>query len=274
MRSLPLPTPPNEDDAVIEEICHDAFFELGKDDWIASYAAYRELGGNPWAIDPLDVEDDVRGRRYALYDGRRNSRALQSIRDDPRLNSCPMCGSPVIGSLDHYLPRATYSEYSIMRANLVPACMHCNSSTKGTTHKGNAPPERFIHPYFDTWAGEAIWQVAIDSPYPAATFRPVPTPGMGEPQTTIVEFHLKNVLGKQFTFSAKNLWATYHRALAVNLDDHSLGAVTARIDRDREIAEVTSGINSWPAAFYRGLHTNGPAIEYMRARLLDHLAVA
>lgn len=274
MRSLPLPIPSHEDDAVVEEICHEAIFRPGRGEWLAAYAAYRAASGDPWTIDPLVVGNEVSNRRYALYDGRRDSRALKAIRDDPRLNSCPMCGSPVIGSLDHYLPRAIYSEFSIMRANLVPACMHCNSSTKGTTHKGDAPPERFIHPYFDTWAGEPVWQVAIDAPYPAATFRPVPTPGMGEPRTTIVAFHLKNVLGKQFTISTGSLWATYHRALVVNLDDHSLAAVVARVDKDREIAEVTSGTNSWPAAFFRGLQANMPAIEHIRARLLEEFAAA
>jgi hypothetical protein len=268
MRSLPVPLPADDDDDVIEAL-QDPIFERGREDWLAAYAAYRAVGGDPWAIDPLNVAVELHDRRYKLYDGRRSSPELQAIRDDPRLNSCPMCGSPVIGSLDHYLPRATFSEFSIMRANLVPACMHCNSSAKGKTLKGDALPKRFIHPYFDTWADEPLWQVEIDAPYCAATFRSVPDPDLEEPRRTIVRFHLKNVLGKQFMSSTVNRWATYHQTLAVNLEDYSQEAVTARIDKDRKIAEITGGTNSWGAAFYRGLHANVPAIEHVRTRLLE-----
>ncbi|MDW9608165.1 hypothetical protein GOA59_26525 [Sinorhizobium meliloti] len=274
MRSLPVPTPADGDDNVIEALCQDPIFAPGRQEWRAAYAAYRAVGGDPWAIDPLDVEGDLRDRRYKLYDGRRNSSDLRAIRDDPRLNSCPMCGSPVIGSLDHYLPRAIYSEFSIMRANLVPACTHCNSSTKGTTHRGEAESERFIHPYFDAWADEPVWHIEIDAPYNAATFRPAPNPDLGEPRTTLVQFHLKNVLGKQFKISTAHLWATYHRTLAVNLDDYALDAVIARIDKDRQIAEITAGTNSWDAAFYRGLRARAPAIEHVRTRLLEFVGHA
>lgn len=141
----------------------------------------------------------------------------------------------------------------------------------GTIHKGKAVPERFIHPYYDTWDADPIWQVAIDAPYPAATFRAVPLPGLGEPQTTIVRFHLKSVLGKQFMTSIRSLWATYPQTLAVNLGDYSLPAVVARVDKDLKIAKITIGINSWSAAYYRGLDANVPAIEYLQAACLERL---
>ncbi|WP_426289382.1 hypothetical protein ACN9MC_21095 [Ensifer adhaerens] len=114
----------------------------------------------------------------------------------------------------------------------------------------------------------------ISAPYSAATFRPIPNPDLGELRTTLVRFHLKNVLGKQFKISTVNLWATYHRTLAVNLDDYALEAVIARIDKDRQIAEITAGANSWDAAFLRGLGTSAPAIEHVRTRLLEFVGHA
>lgn len=82
------------------------------------------------------------------------------------------------------------------------------------------------------------------------------------------------MLGKQFKISTVHLWATYHRTLAVNLDDYALDAVIARIDKDRQIAEITAGTNSWDAAFYRGLRASAPAIEYVRTRLVEFIGHA
>ncbi|MCD2175345.1 hypothetical protein [Rhizobium sp. C4] len=69
--------------------------------------------------------------------------------------------------------------------------------------------------------------------------------------------------------STVNLWATYHETLAVNLDDYALDAVIARIGKDRKIAEITAGTNSWSAAFMRGLQASGPAIVHVRMKLLE-----
>jgi hypothetical protein len=89
--------------------------------------------------------------------------------------SYPMCGSSVTGALDHFLPKETFPEFSVMAANLVPACTNCNSSVKGRTYKGESPEEWLIHPYFDMLARSDLWEVRIIQPYPAARFEAVPS---------------------------------------------------------------------------------------------------
>lgn len=67
---------------------------------------------------------------YALYDSK--AKCLGYVDNFRRmatenLGGCPYCGLPSNITLDHYLPRKieAFPEYSILSANLVPACSTC-----------------------------------------------------------------------------------------------------------------------------------------------------
>ncbi len=265
MQNLALPATDAEDDDVVKTICADPEWSEFEDDWLKAYASYRKSGGNPWSVEPGDFDDVVRLKMYNLYTSKRKSTALSKMRDMD-LSSCPMCGSLTTGALDHHLPREEFQEFSLLRVNLVPACTHCNSSTKGSTVKGDEP-ERFLHPYYDEWVGEPLWKVLIEPSYEAATFGAAPLPGLGEERTCLVKFHLKNVLGKQFKRSMRTLWSTYPRSLAVSLKAYDTASVTGAVTVDCERAMASHGCNCWHAAFYRGVLANTDAVEHIRMKI-------
>ena len=39
---------------------------------------------------------------------------------------CPLCGQRNVSTLDHYLPKESYPDLSILPINLVRACSDCN----------------------------------------------------------------------------------------------------------------------------------------------------
>lgn len=62
---------------------------------------------------------------------------------------CPYCGG--IGqpkTLDHYLPKAHFPQFSVVPLNLVPSCSDCNQSEKGHTYASKIE-EQVLHPYLD-----------------------------------------------------------------------------------------------------------------------------
>ena len=63
-------------------------------------------------------------------------------------SKCPFCDLNESSTLDHYLPKRVYPEFSILSKNLLPCCSPCNSH-KSTmiSESGN---RLFFHPYFDT----------------------------------------------------------------------------------------------------------------------------
>ena len=269
MKHLAIPVTVSADREVAQKICLDPVWAPHKVTWLNSYDHYRNHKGNPWLIRPLAYPLAVRNGLYELYDTRKSSGPLTQIRRTPGLLSCPICGSPTTGGLDHYLPRAVYPEFSIMRANLVPACSHCNTGAKSSIVKGTFP-ERFIHPYFDAWANSALWLAKPRRPYAAVTFLAKPMSGLPPKRVKIVKFHLANVLGTQFHQSLETKFSTLPELLAINIDKPkpARADIERQLSKDLKLAIVSSGVNSWNAAFFRGVLASPGAISHLHRRAL------
>lgn len=263
MQHLPLPVSAADDEAVVNSLAKHDDWAPHEIAWIAAYRTYQANAGSPFAVKAHDFGPGVGERQYELYTTRKNSGELKRMRIKPGLKSCPLCGSPVTGSLDHYLPRHEYREFSIMRANLVPACMHCNSGSKGKKVHGGAP-KRFIHPYYDAWAAEVLWFIDIVPPYRAATFVPRPVLGLPAPREEIVAFHLKNVLGTQFALSVETHWSSLPRQLKIRDPELTTASVTTNLQQELRVAVCAGGANCWLAALLRGILATGDTIEHVR----------
>lgn len=265
MQYLPLPVKPEDDEAVVTKLGEDPAWTPHEAEWIAAYKTYQASKGSPFIVTAHDFGPGIGELQYKLYDTRKGSGVLLRMRRKANLKSCPVCGSPVTGSLDHYLPRALYREFSIMRANLVPACMHCNSSSKGSTVHGG-DPKRFIHPYFDNWAAHVLWYVEIIPPYRAATFAPRPMPGLPAPRNEIVAFHLWNVLGTQFKLSMETAWSSLPGQVKVRDPLLTIESATAQLVQELQVAVLAGGANCWQAALLRGVLHSPEAIEHVRSQ--------
>lgn len=263
MQHLPFPVTAEIDELEVNNLAKKPDWAPHQAAWIAAYQAYRDNAGSPFAIAPCDFGPGVNDRQYKLYDNRKGSGELRRMRRKEGLMSCPVCGSPVTGDLDHYLPRSVYPEFSILRANLVPACRHCNSGVKGNTVHGESP-QRFIHPYFDQWAEQAIWYVKILPPFRAALFKPLALPGLVPPRDEIVAFHLENVLGTQFYSSMIAEWSSLPATIKLRDPDLSTASVTLQIEVELRVALIAGGANSWRAALLRGIQRDPAVIEFLR----------
>lgn len=63
-------------------------------------------------------------------------------------NRCQYCDRNDVNTLDHYLPKGKYAEFSILGLNLIPCCSKCNSK-KGENWK-NGEQRQFINFYYDS----------------------------------------------------------------------------------------------------------------------------
>lgn len=238
--------------------------------WKRAYANYRAGQGDPWKVNPSTFAPSIRDQQLKLYESRKGSGPIKRIRDTPNLKCCPVCGSPCTGTLDHYLPKEDYPEFSILASNLVPACAICNSGLKGKLVKGTSAPERFIHPYFDTWTNAAIWHVDVRPNYAAATFVPSPDPSLSGTTTDTVRFHLSNILGTQFDLQMATYWHSLPDTLACHAD--------LTVDMAKAWAaellwsELTLGLNGWRTALVRGLLHDRAARSYVEDLALQKVA--
>lgn len=265
MQFLDFPCTPAEDDKTIKTLCKKPEWQAHEAAWLGTYTAYRAAGSNPWTVTPTAFQPDVAEEQRDLYRTRKNGGPIRRIRLKQGLLSCPLCGSPTTGHVDHLLPREPYAEFSILRANLVPACGHCNSAGKGNKHRGSVQPERFIHPYFDQFAAGALWRVRIIPPYAAVTFEAEPLPNLQGDELSIVRYHLKNVLGTQFKSSMSTFWSTYPSEIK---EEAGGGPVTAAlmidiVEKHIRVRTNSTGINSWYTAMLRGIRADQAAMDYL-----------
>lgn len=246
--------PDGAGDHVILSQCNKAGWEGYEERWLAAAAGYRVTGGDPWRVAPADFTDVERARLHDLYDTRRNGMTISNIRRPAGgFRSCPVCGSPGGSSLDHALPRAAYPEFSIVCENLVPACTICNSEEKRETYRGEAEPERLIHPYYDTWASEPIWQVAFSADLEAVAFRPVPSPSVPDTRFSTVRFHLTTVLGRAWEEYCRRYWTDVPRLMGIRaVAEITSAAVERELALWLQESQVLEGVNSWRSAFLRG----------------------
>lgn len=86
---------------------------------------------------------------YYFRDKRKPARQVYEKIMSAALEKCPYCGD--IGTpknLDHYLPRTSFPQFSILPINLIPSCRDCNMDEKGAEYSQSAN-EQIIHPYMD-----------------------------------------------------------------------------------------------------------------------------
>lgn len=126
----------------------DAYLEYDK--WKPELHRLRALGPRLSSRERDDLLDcykagcAARDRLYAKI------RKLTSV--------CPYCTIALTTTLDHYLPKAYYPEFSILTVNLIPSCYSCNRSRDFRSSTGE---RALIHPYFDTIPNERLLVATI-----------------------------------------------------------------------------------------------------------------
>jgi 5-methylcytosine-specific restriction endonuclease McrA len=88
--------------------------------------------------------------------------------------TCPYCGIDTPNTWDHYLPKATFPEYSVAPSNLIWICAMCNWLKAETPPNGS---DRFLEPTLDP-VSEPLLRCSIETvdglPVPTMKFnRPV-----------------------------------------------------------------------------------------------------
>ena len=119
-------------------------------------AAFQDLGIQP----SVNVTDAELGNLYDRVLVRGGERPVyEAIRRRGRYGRCPYCGQRDVGTLDHYLPQASFPEFSVLPINLIPCCRDCNHEK--LEHIPSTNIDQFFHPYFDDWSEFEILKAEI-----------------------------------------------------------------------------------------------------------------
>ena len=228
------------------------------------YNQYVAVQGNPWQLAADASFQPIRKELVGLY-----SRPPTALPHIPVLRAgiegaCPVCGRDSLGTLDHYLPKAQYSEYAFFSKNLVPACYRCNNARSNLVCGPN-DGERPIHPYFDVFAARRLMTIHAEPDWRAPALTSVPFEVEGV-ELVVVQWHIENVIRPAgIDAYVRHLWG----CLVINPVLY-LGKVATRDAVKHSLIaqmmiEEKSGNspNAWRSCFYHGLAHNVDALDYL-----------
>lgn len=268
MLVLPRPRSSAKEDKTLKTLALTTYWTPHLASWLKTYVRYRAWRGNPWMVQSAAFPALVQKAQRRLYSSRASGGPLARIREALDLPCCAMCGSHHNGTLDHFLPKQEYPEFSILPSNLVPACSLCNSGSKGGKIKGSTAQERFLHPYFDKLAVHPLWRARITGPFAAPTFTAVPLPHLGPAKKARVRFHLGGLISKPFETYCAAQWKRLPAVLLVETGPApTLHALRRAIRNELKRSAIAFGVNAWRTALLRGIIANTAAVVDIHSRI-------
>lgn len=169
--------------------------------------------------------------------------------------TCPFCAHRDVDSIDHYLPKDIYPQYSISPINLVPACNHCNSikRTNGFDNEFNI----LIHPYFnDIDMAKWLFCQIIESDPIAFTFYVNPPLVWGETLQKRIKYHFNSLeLNKLYSSQASREFRSRQNQIIKEYSLNGIEGVRYFIADSIE-SEESLILNSWRLAMLYALQEN------------------
>lgn len=172
---------------------------------------------------------------------------------------CPYCLLNKPKTIDHYIPKEEFPEYSVLIKNLIPCCWECNHAKDELWRKSGS--RRFIHYHIDRFLNNRFLYAKFIQPrgqvIPVIHFYLAQGP-LSNQDFRIVKFHFKHLSLLTEYNSRANTFVSAE--IDVIRSSKQLGLTVAQIQSNlltRFTSLSTShGINYWHAVLYDALANN------------------
>lgn len=252
---------------------HRTFYDLITDDLVSQVRLYRDVSGDPTLIQPMnlrnytDTDHNAEKRKKSLiglYTPKEDQlpySQLERIRKHNGLVVCPSCGEPGRPrTLDHYLPKDKFPEFSINLLNLTPMCDWCQGEKLADyiTQDGR---KRYIHPYFDE-VNTPLFKIVFAQPYISPLINIAVLDELPPELKRLVSLHLEGI---SFITRFKEFFKTrYISILRKSRDCRQPNAINIRTILELSLGmEVEKSINSWDAVLYRSILDDHQLMQYL-----------
>ena len=120
--------------------------------------------------------------------------AVRGLQPNELRGRCPYCGTAPPDTLDHYVPRSRFPEFSVLTRNLIPCCGRCNLLKR---EKWLRDGQRVcLNVYYDTLPAERCVFAEVmydDSLTPSLKFCVDGRAGVADPVLSAVKLHFETL---------------------------------------------------------------------------------
>jgi hypothetical protein len=219
----------------------------------AAYDSYADdiaaiLALLPITLNPTAHLSLIRENYSALATGRALEDLAAAVHEAADFR-CPSCNFEQTSTLDHFLAKSAFPEFSILSRNLVAACFNCNHK------KGERPANDFVHPYFDRLPDDQIllaytsWDPELNVSYSVAEPEGIDPELFQRLQSQFDALELADRFAREAGYILAeimgNCVATYARGGALLVRNELL--------RQAVVARSAYGVNHYKTALYRAL---------------------
>jgi hypothetical protein len=218
-----------------------------------SYDEYHDVEGNAAQISVFEY-GHARNLLKTNYDTLADDNALygELLRCEPDM--CPLCGFGEVSTLDHYLPRTRFPQFSVYAMNLVPCCSRCNQ-LKGTK-VGHIPARQFLHPLYHALPALQLLTCGLDFE-DGTVFTTFGVHRDGAADVGLVDrltFQFEQLqLGDRLRRKATSVLRSRRIAFDLSVGNGGYEALHNQLEIEAEGARQQFGINYWESALYGAL---------------------
>jgi len=159
---------------------------------------------------------------------------------------CPLC-LVSSGTLDHYLPKQSFPEFSVFPPNLIPACWTCNHRKASRYRDADAI---FLHAYFDVIPPDTRFlfaQVDITAGGPVFDFWVDPPAVLGSLQNRVRTHFDELGLAETYMLEAIEEYSAHRENLVREHEaaDGDINAVRSYLAKVAQSTRSGLGVNHW-----------------------------
>lgn len=173
---------------------------------------------------------------------------------------CPFCGISESSTLDHYLPKEQYPEFSVFPKNLVPSCAVCNTRKRDRILDEGTNVRMFLHPCYDVIPDTAFLSVRarMEADALILSYRLTRPAGMALQTFQHLRSHFDqlNLADRYRRMGLEHLGGQYPALRRAYGAGEDAGRVAEKLTEGAVDFEEVSGPNYWLAKLYRALADN------------------
>jgi hypothetical protein len=226
---------------------------------LAAYQDYEDAAPEVGWLDevPLtDVQKEAMRHAFTV-----ETQPMTALRGDllKRISvaRCPFCGISESSTLDHYLPKEQYPEFSVFPKNLVPSCAVCNTRKRDRILDEGTNVRMFLHPCYDVIPDVAFLAVRarVEADALIMSYRLTRPAGMALQTFQHLRSHVNelNLADRYRRMGFEHLGGQYPAFRRAYGPGGDAERVAEKLIEGAEDFEEVSGPNYWLAKLYRAL---------------------